>query len=195
MSASKKDEIVARTTEYLDTKHALDPIAYPAEIKAIAQHLGIARGTFYNWLRKDDAEMRQLVRRIEDADKAAADGRRGAPGASQARTGAPSSHTSLAEVERELGEGFRRVVWAMRGFVSLIEASESVAEAPLYMAELDAKLSQCRAIYHDLKVPYGEWLRRRRDAQAPVGPAAEIALGEVLELLLDDEPLESESVP
>jgi hypothetical protein len=161
MAASKKQEILDGTRRYLREDHARDPAANPAEIKAIATHLGLARGTFYNWLRKDDPEIRALVQEIEDADEASA--RRGAKAvfALDPEDAGAAAGASTRELERELREGIERVVWAMRGFVSLVEQSSGVAESPLHLAELDAKLTQCRAIYRDLQAPYTEWLARR----------------------------------
>ena len=182
MSVSAKDELIALATAYLTGVHLASPEEYPAEIKAIAAHIGKSRGTFYNWIKKGDPEVQALVKQIENADnlaKAAAGKRALVPSDDH---GGTESTLSTTELERELREGLARVAWAMRGFLSAFDWSEGVDEAPLLLADLDAKLRICGAVYRDLDAPYQEWMRRRRD---PIPVAAAPGSGPPPQLDLD----------
>ncbi len=171
MAASAKEELIRRTDEYLTVDHVHDPVKHPAEIKAIAAKIGVARGTFYNWLRKGDPEIEALVKRIEAADEKA----KAARGKPSLDLSSPSASVTAglsdAELEREIGDGLRRAAWAMKGFVSTVERASDIAEAPLLMAELDAKVRTLGAIYRELETgPYQEW-RTRQLAPRAATPA------------------------
>ena len=160
---------------------------YPAEIKAIADEIRVSRGTFYNWLKKGDDDVGKLIKRIEAADHKAktGGGKSGHTASAAGRELAPA--VSMGELEREIREGLARVVWEMRGLVSLMENASDVVEAPLHMAELDAKLSRCRAIYHRLEAPCLEWKaqRARSGTSAPQLALPPGTAAQPLDLFLD----------
>src|SRR4051794_7675040 len=100
MPPSKTTYVLEESRRYLREKHARDPERFPAQIKAIAAEIGVARGAFY----KPDPAIAALVREIEQADN---DAKRGGPvlalTAEAHATG--GSHVSLPELERQIREG------------------------------------------------------------------------------------------
>jgi hypothetical protein len=170
MAASKKTQLIAATDAYLGGKHREDPVAFPAEVKAIASHIGMARQTLYNWLNKGDPDIAALVEHFEAADRAARTGHGKAALTLTAPGAASMGEVSDAELARELREGFARAVWAMKQFTATVERTDGDHDTPLLMADFEKTLQTLRAIHADLSAPAAEQYRRRRRARLEGGP-------------------------
>lgn len=161
MANSKKGDLLAKVTEYL-MQHDRDPVAYPVDIKRIALHVGLARGTFYNWLKKADPEVQALFARIETAQEKA----RTTGGHTAVLTPAsgPGSYATLSDPElaRELEEGMRRAVNLSRQIIGVVERTTDVVEAPAVLAELHHRARMLNVLAADLEAPTAEIDRRRR---------------------------------
>lgn len=172
MAASKKTQLITAADAYLAGKHRDDPVAFPAEVKAIAAHIGMSRQTLYNWLNKGDPEIATLVERIEAADHAARTGH-GKAGLALSPPGtSPMSDVSDAELARELREGLARAVWAMKQLTATVERTDGDHDTPLLMADFEKTLQTLRAIHADLSAPAAEQYRRRRQGRLD-GPSEE----------------------
>lgn len=159
--ALNKQDVIERARAYLRDLHAKDPVRHPATVKAIAAHLDVSRGTFYNWIKKGDPDIDQLVKDIEQADGDV----RGAPSSLSLRSEhAPAAQVaSTAELEREMLEALNSIAWKMRSFVSMVDNMESTAEAPAIVKQMEATLRQINAAANDLTVPYGVWYDRKKE--------------------------------
>jgi len=162
MAESKKPLMLERGAEYLDLVRS-SPAEHPAEIKAMAEYVGVSRRLFY----KADPDIQKLVADLEDLRDSA-------------RTEAalefePADHAfdilTDTELAAEVDRAVQRAVWAMRKFVGQRARGSASAEASLVAYDLDVCMGQLRAIQQDLRPRVAE-LERRKGA-APGGTQAD----------------------
>jgi hypothetical protein len=162
MARSKKPLMLERGAEYLGLVRS-DPEEHPAEIKALAEYVGVSRRLFY----KADPDIQKLVADLEELRESAR--------AEAALELEPAEDgfdgLSDAELAAEIDRAVQRAVWAMRKFVGQRSRGNASAEASLVAYDLDVCMGQLRAIQQDLRPQIAEFERRK--GLAPGGTQAD----------------------
>ena len=155
MAESKKPLMLERGAEYLDLVRS-SPAEHPAEIKAMAEYVGVSRRLFY----KADPDIQKLVADLEDLRDSA----RPEAALEFEPEGPGFEALTDAELAGEVDRAAQRAVWAMRKFVGQRARGAASAEASLVAYDLDVCMGQLRAIQQDLRPRVAELERRKGSA-------------------------------
>ena len=158
MAESKKPLMLERGAEYLELVRA-DPAEHPAEIKAMAEYVGVSRRLFY----KADPAIQKLVADLEDLRD------RVRPEAALELKSEDHGMDVLTDTELagEIDKAVQRAVWAMKKFIGQRSRGDASAEASLVGYDLDVCLGQLRSIRQDLHPLVDELQRRASREPAP----------------------------
>lgn len=158
MAESKKPLMMQRGAEYLELVRTA-PHDHPAEVKALAEFVGVSRRLFY----KPDPEIQQLVSELEDLRE------RRVPALSETPEDAAIEAVPETELAIQIDRATERVVWAMKKFVGQRARGRASEEASLVAYDLDVCMGQLRAAQQDLRPLVAELSRRSVGKWPPDG--------------------------
>ena len=150
--------MLQRGAEYLELVRTA-PHDHPAEVKALAEFVGVSRRLFY----KADPEIQQLVSELEDLRD------RQPPALLESPEDAAVEAVPMAMLETQVDRAVERVVWAMKKFVGQRARGRASDEASLVAYDLDVCMGQLRAAQHDLRPLVAELNRRSVVEPEPPG--------------------------
>ena len=174
MAESKKQIMLTKGREYVALIRK-DRGAYPPEIKAMAEYVGVSRRLFY----KADPEIQKIVSTVE-ALRIEAEAKSALELVSEGSDLGSISYDELAEESERI---IRRVTWAMQRFIGQRSTGTgALDEIALVVYDLDTCVSQIGSARRDLG-GIAEEVGRRAGAMHPVREDSEGP-----ELLLDLHP-------